>query len=395
MTDVKTKLPPARQTPFFFRLYDEIERQGGLFNAHLHLDRAGTLDTPYQVSDDFNSFNASYISLHEKHHHIYDIHAGPAYEPDDLARRVNHFIDVMIDAGTARGDTLVDVTPDRVGLSALETMMAVKAQRSDEFDLRVGAYTPLGFRDDEPHRWQLIEDAAYQADFLGFLPEADDTSEYPAHIGFGEHCRRALELAAKHQKPIHVHTDQRNEPSEHGTEKLLGAIQAFGAPQQDSGEPMIWAVHMISPTTYTDDRFQKLVDSLVAFNVGVICCPSAALGMRQLRQIKTPTDNSMPRVLELLAAGVNVRIASDNIADMCSPSTTADLVDEVLILSAALRFYQPEILGKLAAGASLNDADRQFIKDHLAYNAEEAKKTVCSLNGDAIETVNFNSKAKA
>ena len=139
---------------------------------------------------------------------------------------------------------------------------------------------------------------------------------------------------------------------------------------------MVWAVHMISPSTYDDARFERLVKGLVEHNIGVICCPSAALGMRQLRPISSPTSNSMPRVLEMIAAGVRVRLGSDNIEDICSPSTTADLVDEVFVLSAALRFYNPEILAKLASGVQPSESDRQFVRDHLEKNDQEIEKSL-------------------
>jgi len=131
---------------------------------------------------------------------------------------------------------------------------------------------------------------------------------------------------------------------------------------------MVWAIHMISPSTYDEPRFNRLVDGLLECNIGVISCPSAALGMRQYRPLLTPTYNSIPRLLEMIAAGVHVRLGSDNVADICSPSTTANLIDEIFILSAALRFYHPGILAKLAAGLKLDDGERSFVKNHLAKN---------------------------
>src|SRR3990170_3367515 len=73
----------------------------------------------------------------------------------------------------------------------------------------------------DPARWNLMVEGAKHADFLAALPEADDTDEYPSHIGFYEHCKRMLLLAKEHGKMLHVHTDQRNEPSEDGTEELV------------------------------------------------------------------------------------------------------------------------------------------------------------------------------
>lgn len=361
-------------TPFYQRLAATIEKLGGIFNAHLHLDRAGTLDDAYLAGIGYRVLDNSHVSLHRKHSMITDLHRGPAYEPRDLHERVNAYLDMMVAVGTVRADTLVDVTADGIGLSALQALLEIKRARAKDIDMRVGAYSPLGFTDAESERWDLLVKGAELADFIGSLPEADDIQEYPNNIGFIEHCRRVLELSKRLNKLVHVHVDQRNEPTESGTEQLIEAVRRFGAPVSPSGEPMVWAIHLISPTTYDEARFNRLVDGLLECNIGVISCPSAALGMRQYRPLLTPTYNSIPRLLELIAAGVHVRLGSDNIADICSPSTTANLVDEIFILSAALRFYQPDILARLAAGQRLSDDERAFVKDHLRRNDLEIEK---------------------
>lgn len=359
---------------WYQRLALAINEFGGLFNAHLHLDRAGTLDEVYMENIGHRILDSSYVSLHMKHSLITNLHSGKAYDSSDFKKRVNLFINDMVDAKTIRADTLVDVTTDGIGLQALNWMQEIKNERAHEIDLRLGAYTPFGFDDSDPARWDLMVKGAQHSDFIAALPEADDKNEYPTHIGFYEHCRRTLLLAKDLGKPIHVHTDQRNEPSESGTEQLIKAIREFGAPKSKDNEPMVWAVHLISPSTYDDDRFYKMVADMVECNIGLITCPSAAIGMRMYRPIMTPTYNSIPRVLEMLASGVHVRMGSDNIADICSPSTTADLIDEIFVLSAAIRFYNPEILAKLATGHKLNLKEREIISDHLNKNQIEIDK---------------------
>lgn len=367
---------PFDQSPFYRQLAERIAELGGMHNAHLHLDRAGTLEEQYLQIDSQSVLESSYISLHEKHHLIHAIHSGPAYQVDDMRTRVNHYLDIMVAVGTKRADTLVDVTADGVDEKALQLMLELKAERAREIDLRVAAYSPLGFRNDEPQRWELFAGAAAKADFIAALPEADDVQEYPGHIGFEEHVDRFLQLASEKQCPLHVHTDQRNEPGENGTERLLARLRQTGPLARIDGEPAVWAVHMISPSTYDEARFRQLVDNMLELDVGLICCPSAAIGMRQIRPLLTPTYNSIPRVLELLAAGVQVKLASDNIADICSPSTTANLVDEVFVLSAALRFYHVDILARLAAGVALDERGRAQVSLHLQRNEREIEKVL-------------------
>jgi cytosine/creatinine deaminase len=359
---------------WYRRLTDAIEKFGGMFNAHLHLDRSGTLDEVYMQSSGHRVLDASYVSLSQKHGLYSALHNGPAYEEADFKRRINGYLDEMVAVNTTRADTVVDCTTDRVGLSAFEWMLDIKRARVGQIDFRIGAYSPLGYTDAEPGRWELLEKAAARADFIGSLPERDEKKDYPDHIGFDEHLRRVLLLAQKLNKSIHVHVDQRNEPSESATERLITAVRKHGAPVSPDGEPMVWAIHIISPSTYDDARFDALVSGMLECNIGLITCPSAALAMRQYRPIRTPTGNSIARALEMLAAGVQVRVGSDNIADICSPSTTADLIDEIFVMSAALRFYNPEILARVAAGQRLNETERFTVQEHLAKDKAEVEK---------------------
>lgn len=365
MSEIKYK------SPFYNELDRAIRDQGGMFNAHLHLDRAGTIEAKHVNGIDIDPLENSHISLEQKHSMIANIHNSSAYDPLDLAKRVNYYLDIMVSVGTTQANTVVDVTCDRVGLSALEVMLEIKRQRNREINLTVGAYTPLGLIDSEPERWDLLVEGAKLADFLGSLPERDDTGVYPSHIGFSEHCRRILLLGKRLNKPIHMHIDQRNERSENGTEIFLKALKEFGDLSDPSGNPMVWLIHVISPSTYDEPRFNRVLTGLVKNNIGVICCPSAAISMRQLRPLQTPTHNCIARILEMLAAGVYVRLGSDNIADICSPAGTPDLTDEVFVLSNAIRFYHVGILAKLAAGVRLESRDRQIIKSHLKNNDRE------------------------
>jgi cytosine/adenosine deaminase-related metal-dependent hydrolase len=302
------------------------------------------------------------------------LHQGPANEASYQEARINAYLDTMVAVNTVRADTLVDVTPDNVGMSALNTMLKTKRARVGEIDLRLGAYSPFGYSDSDPGRWELLVEGARRADFIGALPEADDTLDYPEKIGIDEHFKRMLLLGQELNKEVHMHTDQRNEPTEDGTERLIRAAREFGAPRSASGEPMVWAIHVISPSKYEESRFKKLLDGLLECNIGVVSCPSAAIGMRQLRPLLTPTGNSFPRLLEMLAAGVHIRIGCDNMADICSPSTTANLLDEVYTLTSAVRFYDIDILAKIAAGLKLDDHDRNVVKDHLHRNDLEIER---------------------
>jgi len=370
------------KSPFYEQLSYAVERLGGIYNAHLHLDRSGTLEVGSSGLSSGSPIADSSLSLKDKHGLITKIHQGPDFAAESLSTRVNRYIDAMVAAGTRRADTLVDVGTNGIGLSALKTMLEIKEQREPDIDLRLGAYSPLGFCDAEPERWELLVQGAELADFIGSLPERDDDTVYPGHIGFDEHCRRILELADGINKPLQMHLDQQNNPLENDTERFLEILENARGSASPRNDTDIWLVHVISPSRYGEDRFESLVNGLVRYNVGVICCPSAAISMRQLRSQMTPTSNSIARVLEMLAAGVHVCLGSDNIADIFSPAGTPDLIDEVFVLCNALRFYNIEILAKLAAGVRISPEERALIKDHLLEDRELVNSMVATRSCD-------------
>jgi hypothetical protein len=73
----------------------------------------------------------------------------------------------------------------------------------------------------------------------------------------------------------------------------------------------------------------------------------------------------------MAAAGVHVRLGSDNICDITSPAGTPDLMHEIYVLCNALRYYDVEILAKFSAGLRLDAADRLRLQRHLAEDRRE------------------------
>jgi cytosine/adenosine deaminase-related metal-dependent hydrolase len=367
-------------TPYFASLWSEIEANGGLFNAHLHIDRVFSYHETLALLAERKNEDASSLSLTAKHSIIPVIHASAIYNPDHLGARVETALDLMSEMGTSRADSVVDVTNDRVGTEAFEQLKDIRSRLRDRIDFRVGAYSPFGFSDNEPARWDLVRNAAQTADFIGSLPERDDLSRSPTHIGFEESCRRVLGLAAELNKQLHIHVDQQNHEAEGGSECVVRLMRELGLDKVRSAEPLVWLIHAISPSTYNEMRFKKLLDEMAACNVGVICCPSAALSMRQYRPVLSPTHNSIARVLEMLAAGVSVRLGSDNVCDITSPASTLDLLDEVYVLSNTIRYYDIKILAKLATGKLLDEADRRKIASHLEADARDVERSINRLN---------------
>jgi hypothetical protein len=319
-------------TPFLRQLQGKIAENGGGFNAHLHLDRADTACL---------SIVAASKTLQQKHLSIQDIHGSGMYSPHKIAERVLPYIEFMQEIGTVRADTFVDVAQS-IGLAPMSTMQKIKENTS--LDLRLGAYCPFGFKESDFGFDEIFKEAVERSDFIGALPERDEKKDYPDHIGFENSCLKVLLLGAKYDKPVHIHVDQKNIPGEGGTQRALSVIEETGALP-----PEIWLIHAISLSAETEDIFYQTCERLVNADVGIICCPSAALSMFQDRKYSAPIHNSIARVADMIRAGVKIRIGSDNVTDMFLPATSPDMISEILTLANAVRCYDVDLLARLAS----------------------------------------------
>jgi len=352
-------------------LVNEVKALGGFYNAHAHLDRCNTLNRKYLKNVGVDPIKGASLPLRAKQNLTGELHKGEAYTKENLKQRMKESLESQNKMLTTKVDTMVDCTPDLVemGLSIVDIALELKEELKNKIDIKIGAHPIFGFKKNTG-RWEAYEEAARRCDFLGGLPEKDEPVTR-GRIGFKNHIKKVLMLGQELHKPVQIHVDQSNNPNENHTELLIQAVEWVGAPKIEGVKgPTVWAIHSISPSTYSEKRFNRMLDGLLKNNIGIICCPSAALSMRQLRPIVTPTYNSICRVLEMLEAGIQVRIGTDNICDVFVPSCDGCMLTEIKILSNAIRFYIISVLSKIAAGVKLNNMDREMIKRSLLADQE-------------------------
>lgn len=347
---------------------------GGVFNAHTHVDRFATLlENTAGQPEDSNPLTS--YSLWDKVTATEKLHRGRAYSRASLTERIDRFLLESAACGTRRIDSFIDIDTDIMlgdGMGALEVALEMKQRHKSSIDFRLGAYVPSGFRRDDVRKHELFENAIQHADFIGTSPERDDGKFYPGssdHIGLKRHFEWTLDLAISQNKPVHYHLDQQVNPLEKGTEGLVELLESswLGEKVRELGErePLVWAVHAISPSTYSRDRLQRLMRKMAGLNIGLICCPSAALSMRKLPIFEAPIPKSIAEVLPMLDSGIKTRLGTDNVDDIFIPANSLDLHQEIATLANALRFYNIPVLAKLACGAQLLPQDREFISRHL------------------------------
>lgn len=355
-------------------LIDEfVVEHGGYFNFHAHIDRSGTIDEEYLEHYGISPLEAASVPLRVKQNITGELHKGKAYQDSvNLKERMSVYLDEMIQCGVKRVISFIDATSD-IGFSAINAAIFLRSAYAGKIDFQIAAHPIFGFR--FPERWDTFEQACWspEVSIVGALPERDGKDRHPENIGSDEHIRRVLHLGKELGKEVHIHVGQDNDPDQKQIFDLIEAVRWLGSPKIPGKDTTVWAVHVISSSAYDEKLFRKVLDGLREHNIGVVCCPRAALSMRQLRSKKAPIHNSIARILEMAVCDIPIRLGTDNIADLYVPTGTGSMLNEALILADAIRFYNPRVLAKFAAGVPLNESDKEVIRRHLLEDYKALK----------------------
>jgi hypothetical protein len=311
------------ENSFAKELWEEVMLRGGFYNAHAHITRANTWQKTGPSPGD--------LSLAQKHKKLRGIVDAINREGKSAFRqRVGGVIDRQFTRhGVGRIDTCVEIG-GAIGVDWWQEVGAISDMLGRTHEVRLGVYWPYQMC---KYSWPTYERTAEHADFVvGLVDVQKDPLEY---------TKRILLIADNAGIPAHFHVDQKNLESENQTEQLVGLVKDM------KPRVKIWAVHMISPSAYKERRFVALARSMAKMNVGVICCPSCALSMRW-HGSKARTHNSIARVWDLMREGVEVKVGTDNIGDVMSPTTTESMLWEVMLLATATRHYDIDDLATVA-----------------------------------------------
>ena len=350
-------------------LNDKNSGCDGFVNSHAHIDRAFTYDDKYLEGTGKSVSDLATMTLAEKQSLVGLLHDGLAFTEEDLYLRMKRVIEESIAYGTKQIDSAIDTTgSDKVGLRALDVAFKLRREFEGKIKLRFGAYNVFGFRDDEPQRWEVFEEAAQRADFIVGLPERDDRA---GHITSDASFWKVLDLGYRLDKEIHFHVGQARDPGEKRTFQLLENLHwLFDVHHRTNGKyPKVKAVHMVSESCYSEEEFDRLTDMMLKYGVSLIVCPTAAVSMKQDRSKIAPVYNSIARAYDCRARGINLEWGSDNISDMFCPHSTADMYDEMTEAVRALRFDNPRTLTRMFCGVKLDGFDIGELRKAFEYES--------------------------
>jgi len=311
-------------------ILEKINANGGFVNTHSHLDRAFTI-TP-------ETLHMSNATLKEKWFLVDSIkRSSSVYQIYD---RMLYAVERMYLQNVQAIGTFIDVD-EVIEDKSIKAAQMLKESVGSDIQIKFINQTLKGVIEPEARKW--FEMGAEFVDIIGGLPAKDAGNE-------SEHLDILMETAKRMNKPVHVHVDQFNTAAEKETEQLADKTIQHGM------EGRVTAIHCISVGAHPSEYRNKLYSKMAKAGLSVITCPTAWIDSKRSEEL-APIHNSIAPVEEMIPAGINVSIGTDNIADLLKPFTSGNMWTELRFLLESCRYYNIDELVNIATVNGLKVLD--------------------------------------
>jgi cytosine deaminase len=309
----------------------------GFVDAHTHLDKALLMD---RIPNTSGTLKEAIINTN-------------AYlktaSVDDFIARGSAALRMALANGTTYLRTHVSINPD-LGLTAFHATLKLKAMFADRLRLDIVAFPSAHRQPLTGSYLELVETAlASGADTLGGCPNL-----MPDHAAFID---TLFELAARHACPIDCHVDESDDPDVRALEYLADATMRLG------WQGKVTAGHCTALAVVDDATAARVIAKVRAADITIVTLPSANLFLMG-RATGHPKRRGTTRIDELLASGVNVAAASDNLRDPFRPFGNFDLTEEALLTGQLAQMGKPADFPVLLSMISYNAAKALGLNDY-------------------------------
>ncbi|MBW1971463.1 MAG: hypothetical protein DRP55_01650 [Spirochaetes bacterium] len=318
----------------------------GFVNIHTHLDKADLISRmkPEEFGGTLEQ-NRELIKKFKKN-----------YTKKDIKDRAKRVITEMVAMGITAIRTHVDVDPI-CGLLPMEALLELQ-EEIDIVELHLVAFPQQGVLSNEKR--DLVDKAvSLGANLVGGLPLVEHDRD-----GWRKHIDLIFDIAAKYNKDIEVQIDESNDPDDFAlpllVEKTLEA-KFYGR---------VTATHVISLSKIEAKEAKEIIAAMKEAGIKVIVTPSANLITRFPNDKKVWGYNSITRIKDLIDAGIEVAIGTDNIRDPFFPFGNGSMIREIHTLIVATRMTTPNDIEEVFKMATINGAKMMG----LNYGISEGKK---------------------
>jgi cytosine deaminase len=233
------------------------------------------------------------------------------FTAEDILRRSTLSLQEAILNGTLwlRDHTDVD---EVAKLSLIKAVMAVRERFKEVIDIQIVAFPQLGLADN-PESVDLVRQAMeIGADVVGGVPHREKNMDKAAR-----HIEIAFEIAQANDADIDMHVDETDDPYWHTLELLAEKTIETGY------QGRVTAAHCCAMAAWDEKLFQRILPKIVDAQIN-ICTNIPVNLVIQGRENGHPIRRGIPRVKDLLEAGVNVTCGQDDLQNMFYPFGNMD-----------------------------------------------------------------------
>jgi cytosine deaminase len=269
----------------------------GLVDAHVHLDKALLIDRAPGVQGTL----AEAIQVTGV--------AKRAFTVEDVRARARRVLDMAVRHGTTAMRSHVEVDPV-VGLIGLEALLPLRREYAGALDLQLCAFAQEGIVC-APGTEALLDAAlAHGADLVGGCPY-NDTDPF-AHIDI------VFRLARAHGVDADFHADFFDEPQHLHVARIAEETERHG------WQGRVAVGHCTEMGALPPHEQDRLCARLAGAGVAVILLPATDLYLMGRKDVRAVRRGLAPAG-RLLAAGVTVAAATNNVQNAFTPVGNADL----------------------------------------------------------------------
>lgn len=277
-------------------------------DPHTHIDKALTADRcPPNRSGLIDEVIANTLAV------------AATLTDEDVYERACEVLQWFVQNGVTIIRTHVDIGP-ACGLHGLRGVLAAKRRYADLIDLQVVAFAQWGILR-SPGTEELLEQALKEgADLVGANTAAERSND-----DIKEQMDIIFRLAREYDADVDVHADSTDDPQQWGLHFL--ALKTI----ETGWHGRVTAGHCDALAAYDPYFAGRVISAVREAGISIVTMPIKMLyaGVHD----QHPKRRGMTRIEDLLAAGVNVCTAQDNILDgfqpvfgQCDPLETAMLV---------------------------------------------------------------------
>ncbi len=294
----------------------ELDVEGRLVSSaflqpHIHLDKVGTL--PLLGKNRTGTLAEAIGILHR---------TKRSASPDEVAARAGVVIRQAVLSGTTRIRTHVDV--DTVGfLAPLRGVLQAAREHADLCEIQTVVFPQEGIIRD-PGTAELMDAAMREGgDLVGGMPHWE-----PGEQAAREHIDICMRLAQRHDADVDMHIDETDDPGSRTLAMLIDATVDHG------WQGRVTAGHCCAMAAWEDEYASDVIARAVTANLNFVTNPATNL-LLQGRLDSEPGRRGLPRIKEMLTAGLPVACGQDCVQDGFYPFGAADQLQVALILCHA------------------------------------------------------------